>query len=82
VERYLDFRFRAFVLISQKEIADRYNQEYARLRNSGRIVATLEQVRNRIEQELTEEKIASEIDAFVDSLREQPGTEIVVISPV
>jgi hypothetical protein len=82
VERYLDFRFRAFVLISQKEIADRYNQEYARLRNSGRIVATLEQVRNRIEQALTEEKIASEIDAFVDSLREQPGTEIVVISPV
>ena len=82
VEKYLDFRFRAFVLINPKEITDRYNQEYARLRNSGRIVPTLEQVRNRIEQELTEEKIASEIDAFVDSLREQPGTEIVVISPV
>jgi hypothetical protein len=82
VERYLDFRFRAFVLISQKEIADRYNQQYARLRNSGRIVDTLEQARNRLEQELTEEKIASEIDTFVDSLREQPGTEIVVISPV
>ncbi|SRR6266436_1888177 len=82
VEKYLDFRFRAFVLISQKEITDRYNQEYARLRNSGRIVPTLEQVRGRIEQELTEEKITSEIDAFLDGLREQPGTEIVVISPV
>jgi hypothetical protein len=82
VEKYLDFRFRAFVLISQKEITDRYNQEYARLRNSGRIVPTLEQVRGRVEQELTEEKITSEIDAFVDSLREQPGTEIVIISPV
>ena len=82
VERYLDFRFRAFVLIGQKEIADRYNQQYARLRNSGRIVDTLEQARSRIEQQLTEEKIASEIDAFVDSLREQPGTEIVIISPV
>ena len=82
VERYLDFRFRAFVLISQKEIADRYNQEYARLRNSGRIVDTLEQAHSRIEQKLTEEKIASEIDTFVDSLREQPGTEIVIISPV
>jgi hypothetical protein len=82
VEKYLDFRFRAFVLISQKEITDRYNQEYARLRNSGRIVPTLEQVHDRIEQELTEEKIASEIDAFVDSLREQSGTEIVVINPV
>ena len=82
VEKYLDFRFRAFVLISQKEIADRYNQKYARLRNSGRIVDTLEQAHSRIEQELTEEKIASEIDAFIDSLRDQPGTEIVIISPV
>ncbi len=82
VEKYLDFRFRAFVLISTKEITDRYNQKYARLRNSGRIVPTLDEERNHIEQELTEEKIASEIDTFIDSLREQPGTEIVIISPV
>jgi hypothetical protein len=81
-EKYLDFRFRAFVLISSKEITDRYNQEYARLRNSGRIVPTLDQARSQIEQELIDEKIASEIDTFVDSLREQPGTEIVIISPV
>ncbi len=81
-EKYLDFRFRAFVLISPKEITDRYNQEYARLRNSGRIVPTLDQARSQIEQELIDEKIASEIDTFVDSLREQPGTEIVIISPV
>jgi hypothetical protein len=82
VEKYLDFRFRAFVLISPKEIADRYNQDYARLKNSGRIVPTLEQASGKIEQQLTEEKISSEIDVFVDSLREQPGTEIVIISPV
>jgi hypothetical protein len=82
MEKYLDFRFRAFVLISQKEITDRYNQEYAPLRNSGKIVPTLDQARSRIEQELTEEKIASEIDTFVDNLREQPGTEIAIISPV
>ena len=82
VEKYLDFRFRAFVLISPKDITDRYNQEYAPLRNSGKIVPPLDQVHNRIEQELTEEKIASEIDSFVDSLREQPGTEIVILNPV
>ena len=82
VEDYLNFRFRAFVLISEKEIIDRYNQESAPLRNSGRIVPTLDSVRGRIEHELTEEKIASEIDTFVDSLREQPGTEIVIINPV
>ena len=82
MEKYLDFRFRAFVLISQKEIVDRYNKEYAPLRNSGKIVPTLEQARSRIEQELTEEKIASEIDTFVDGLREQPGVEIVILNPV
>jgi hypothetical protein len=82
VEKYLNFRFRAFVLISPKDISDRYNQEYALLRNGGKIVPTLDQARSRIEQELIEEKIASEIDTFVDSLREQPGTEIVIINPV
>jgi len=82
IEKYLDFRFRAFVLINQKDITDRYNQESAPLRNRGRIVPTLEQVRGRIEHDLTEEKIASEIDAFIDNLREQPGTEIVILNPV
>jgi len=82
VERYLDFRFRSFVLVSPKEVTDRYNQQYAGLRNSGRIVPTLEQVRDRIENELREEKIESQIDNFVDTLREQQGTEIVIVNPV
>lgn len=82
IERYLDFRFRAFALVSPKEISDRYEKEYRPLRNSGRIVPTLEQVRDRIEHELTEAKIAEEIDKFVDNLREQPGTEVVILNPV
>jgi hypothetical protein len=82
IEKYLDFRFRAFVLIPSKEITDRYNQEYAPLRGSGKILPTFEQARSRIEQELTNEKIASEIDSFIDSLRDQQGTEIVIINPV
>jgi hypothetical protein len=80
VERYLDFRFRSFVLVSPKEISERYNQQYAR--NTGRIVPTLEQVHDRIENELREEKIETEIDNFIDTQREQPGTEIVVLNPV
>ena len=82
IERYLDFRFRAFALVSAKEISDRYEKEYRPLRNSGRIVPTLEQVRDKIEHDLTEEKIAEEIDKFVDSLHDSPGTEIVVLNPV
>ena len=82
VDQYLDFRFRAFAVITPKEISDRYNETYGRQRNTGRIVPTLEEVRTRIEQILTEEKIASEIDKFIENLREQPGTEIVVLNPV
>jgi hypothetical protein len=82
VDQYLDFRFRAFTVVTDKEIQDRYNQTYSRLKNSGRIVPTLEEVRNRIKDELTEQKIEADIDKFVDDLRDQPGTEIVVLNPV
>lgn len=82
VDRYFDFRFRAFVVIPDKELTDRYNETYGRARNSGRIVPTFDEVRSRIYEELRNAKIAAQIDAFVDNLREQPGTEIVVLSPV
>src|SRR5256885_9314533 len=49
IENYLDFRFRAFELPpSAKEIADRYNQDYGRLRGSGRIVPTLDRKSTRL----------------------------------
>ncbi|MFN2577480.1 MAG: hypothetical protein ABR607_07300 [Pyrinomonadaceae bacterium] len=82
IERYLAFRFRAFALVSAKEISDRYEKEYGGVRNSGRIVATLDQARDRIEHDLMEEKIAEEIDKFIDNLRDQSGTEIVILNPV
>jgi hypothetical protein len=82
IERYLDFRFRAFVLVSSQEISDRYESIYRPVRNSGILVPTLEQARDDIERRITNEKIAEEIGKFVDTLREQPGTEIVILNPV
>jgi hypothetical protein len=82
IERYLDFRFRAFAIVSPKEISDQYEKEYRSQRNSGRIVPTLDQVHDRIEHDLMEAKIGEEIDKFIDSLRDQPGTEIVILNPV
>ena len=82
VEQYLDFRFRAFAVVTDREVQDRYNQRYGRLRNSGQIVPTLEQVRAQVYREVEEEKIEAEIDKFIDELREQPGTEIVILNPV
>jgi hypothetical protein len=83
MEKYLDFRFRNFVVISQKEIADYYRDVYVprvKARNPGRIVPPLEQVRDEIEKTLMESKIESDTDAFLDTLRER--AEIVTLNPV
>ena len=83
MEKYLDFRFRNFVVISQKEIADYYSDVYVprfKARNPGRIVPTQEQAREEIENTLKEAKIESDTDAFLDSARER--AEIVMLSPV
>jgi hypothetical protein len=83
MEKYLDFRFRNFVVISQKEMADYYRDVYVprlRARSPGRIVPPLEQVRDEIEKTLMETKTDSEMDAFIDTARER--AEIVILNAV
>ena len=83
MEKYLDFRFRNFVVISQKEIADYYRDVYTprvQARLPGRIVPPLEQVRAEIEKTLMEAKIESDTYAFLDTARER--AEIVMLNPV
>jgi hypothetical protein len=83
IEKYLDFRFRNFVVITQKEIADYYRDVYVprlRSRAPGQIVPTLEQATPAIERTLTEAKIETDTDAFLDNARER--AEIVMLSPV
>jgi hypothetical protein len=83
MEKYLDFRFRNFVVISQKELADYYQNVYVprlRARAPGRIVPSLEQARAEIEKTLMEAKIESDMDAFLDTARER--AEIVILNAV
>ena len=83
MEKYLDFRFRNFVVISEKEVADYYRESFVprfRTRFPGRIVPKLEEVSARIERNLTESRIESDTDAFLDTARER--AEIVMLSPV
>jgi len=83
MEKYLDFRFRNFVVISQKEITDYYRDVYVprfQTRSPGRIVPSLEQTRAEIEKTLMEAKIESDTDAFLDTARER--AEIVMLSSV
>lgn len=83
IEKYLDFRFRNFVVISQKEIADYYRDVYVprfQARSPGRIVPSLEQSRAEIERTLVEAKIESDTDAFLDAARER--AEIVMLNAI
>src|ERR1041385_3991226 len=83
MEKYLDFRFRNFVVISDKQIADYYRDVYVprfKTRNPGRIVPPVEQAHDEIEKTLMEAKIESDTDAFLDTLRER--AEIVTLNPV
>jgi hypothetical protein len=83
IEKYLDFRFRNFVVITQNEIADYYRDVYVprlRSRAPGQIIPTLEQATPAIEKTLTEAKIETDTDAFLDNARER--AEIVMLSPV
>lgn len=83
IEKYLDFRFRNFVVITQQEVADYYAQVFVprlKARAPGQIVPTLEEARGEIEKTLTEAKIESDTDAFLDNARER--AEIIVLNPV
>lgn len=83
MEKYLDFRFRSFVVISQKEIADYYRDVLVprfKARSPGQIVPTLDEAKTQIERDLKEAKIESDTDAFLDTARER--AEIVMLNPI
>jgi hypothetical protein len=83
MEKYLNFRFRSFTVVTQKEIEDYYRDVYVpRLRRQqpGRLVPELKEVSREIETELTESKIESDTDEFLDSIRER--AEIVMLNQV
>ncbi len=83
IEKYLDFRFRSFVVITPQQVADYYKDVYVprfRQQSSGRIVPTLEEVRAELEKTLAESKIESDTDEFIQSARER--AVIVILSQV
>jgi hypothetical protein len=83
IEKYLDFRFRSFIVIAQKDVADYYSATWVprfQKQFPGRILPKLEDARGEIEKTLTESKVESDIDSFLDSARDR--AEIVILNPV
>jgi hypothetical protein len=69
--KYVDFRFRSFVLIQPEEIERYYNEVLIpRLRNRGMTVRSLEEVQAEIEARLADQRINDELDRFLDEARD------------
>jgi hypothetical protein len=83
IEKYLDFRFRSFIVITANDEAQYYRDVYVpefRRRNAGVIVPSLESKRAEIVQALTEQRVAQQIETFLDEAKRR--AEIVILSPV
>jgi hypothetical protein len=79
IERYLDFRFRSFVVITPEDEARYYREVYVpdfRKRNPGALVPALAEIRTRINEALTERKIAEDIEKFLDDAKRRADIEV------
>lgn len=83
IEKYLDFRFRSFVVITPEDEEKYYRNSFVpefRRRNPGLLVPPIDEVRARINQILAEDKISRDIEQFLDDSKRR--AEIIVISEV
>lgn len=83
IEKYIDFRFRSFVVITPEDEQKYYQNVYVpefRRRNPGLLMPTLSEKRVEINQILTDEKVAAEIERFLDEAKRR--AEVVILSEV
>jgi len=81
IEKYVEFRFRSFVVITPEQIQRYYRDAYTpdfRAANPGRVLPKLEDVRDEIENILIEEQVAEDIERFIDNA--EARAEIVMLT--
>jgi hypothetical protein len=72
MEKYLDFRFRSFTVVTPQEVEAYYKDVFIprrRRQSPGAIVPELKAVYEQMQAELIERKIESETDAFIEVSR-------------
>ncbi len=81
IEKYLDFRFRSFVVVTAEDEAtyyrDKWVPEFRRL-NPSAIVPTLEEARGRVNSAVIEERVAANIETFIEEAKRR--VRIVIIA--
>lgn len=78
IERFVEFRFRSFVLVTEQDIQRYYDEKLApQVRNAGQVPPSLDQaiegvtVREKINAILKQEKINEEIDRWLTASRQR-----------
>lgn len=83
IENYLDFRFRSFIVVTPDDEARYYRETFVpdfRRRFPGVIVPTLNERRAEINRLLTEERVASDIERFLDDAKRRAS--VIILSEV
>lgn len=80
IERYVEFRFSSFVVVTPDEINRYYRETYVpsfRRRQPGVVVPSLEEQRNQIRAELVEERVADRISVFLDDAKRRIEVDLI-----
>ena len=83
IDKYLDFRFRSFAVITPEDEAKYYREVYVpefRRKFPGLLMPGLDEKRGEIRNILIEEKVAASIEEFLDEAKRR--AEIVILNEV
>jgi SurA-like protein len=79
ISKYIDFRFRSFVFISEEDIKNYYEQKLSPdIRKQGQVPPSINEVHDRMQDVLKQQRISEEIDKFLKDARAQ--AEIVTLA--
>ncbi|MCS6873816.1 MAG: hypothetical protein N2Z23_00960 [Pyrinomonadaceae bacterium] len=81
IEKYIDFRFRSFVIVTEEEEKKYYQETFVpnfRRRNPNLLVPAFEKVKQDINLSLTEMKVEQSIDRFLQEAKQRAEIEIFV----
>jgi len=72
MDRFIDFRFRSFVLATEQEIQRYYDENLVpEIRKRGAVPPPIDQVRDKISELLKQQKIDTELDRWLSAARQR-----------
>jgi len=81
IEKYVDFRFGSFVVVTAVEESNYYRDVFVpdfKRRSPGVLVPTLDERRVEIHQTLTQQKVATAIERFLDEAKKRIQIEVLI----